>query len=166
VDADSITWQTATYAQDPGAHALQFGTLYNFRFDADAAPVALAGTLGLFKPGVGSEVAAATTGPANQVTAVGDAGASRVRVVEIRPNPVSGSATIWYQASPGRADLSIYDAAGRLVRTLVDGEQDAGVRSVVWDGGVEGGARARPGVYYARLRSGSVTAVRSVAIVD
>jgi hypothetical protein len=48
---DSITWSTLPYATDPNANALRWGTIYNFRFDADAPPVDTLVTIGLFKPG-------------------------------------------------------------------------------------------------------------------
>ena len=40
-----------TFAQSPNANALRWGTLYNFRFVSDAAPVQGEMTLGLFRPG-------------------------------------------------------------------------------------------------------------------
>lgn len=166
LDADTIRWQTETFEQNPNANALVFGMMYNFRFDADAEPGALDAALGIFKPGDGSSVAARTTGPINAVTAVGDAAAPAVRVLDVRPNPFNRSATIWYQALSGSADLSIYDASGRKVRTLVDRGQGMGIQSVAWNGEGDDGARVRSGVYYARLRSGSVTVARSVVIVD
>jgi flagellar hook capping protein FlgD len=166
VDGGSITWQTETFAQNPNAKALVFGYLNNFRFDADAAPGPLNAVLSPFKPGIGSDVTAGTTGPTNTVTAVGDAVPPTTRVIDIRPNPFTRSATIWYQATSGSVDLCVYDAAGRKVRTLVTGAGETGVRSVVWRGDDDGGARVRAGVYYARLRSGPVTAARSLVIVD
>jgi hypothetical protein len=47
---DSITWSTLDYSVNPDANALRWGTLYNFRFDADAPPIALPATVGLFRP--------------------------------------------------------------------------------------------------------------------
>jgi len=38
VENGAITWQTDTYAVNPGANALVFGYMFNFRFDASAAP--------------------------------------------------------------------------------------------------------------------------------
>lgn len=46
-----IAWSTATHALDPHANALRFGTLYNFRFEADAAPQLGAVYARLFVPG-------------------------------------------------------------------------------------------------------------------
>jgi hypothetical protein len=50
-DASSITWNTETFAQNQAANAIRFGTLYNFRFDADQPPVTTDATVGFFKTG-------------------------------------------------------------------------------------------------------------------
>lgn len=47
----SLTWQTTPFSQNQSANALRWGTLYNFRFDANAAPLTSAIAIGLFKPG-------------------------------------------------------------------------------------------------------------------
>jgi len=167
-DGRSITWQTESFAQNPNANALVFGYLYNFRFDADAPPTSLNVSLGLFKPGAGTGVAAATSGPSANVgvAAVGDGTPGPARMIDVRPNPFTHSATISYQAAAGPADLSIFDAGGRLVRKLVDRSEGAGVRSVVWNGDDERGSRAHSGVYYARLKSGPYVAARPLVLAD
>lgn len=51
-NAGLVGWATDTYAQDSDANALRWGTIYNFRFTADAAPgYVRAAVLELFKPG-------------------------------------------------------------------------------------------------------------------
>src|SRR5216117_1943660 len=50
-DASSITWSTEAFAQNQNANAIRFGTLYNFRFDADQAPNPADATIGFFKTG-------------------------------------------------------------------------------------------------------------------
>jgi hypothetical protein len=50
-DASSITWSTDTFAQNQNANAIRFGTLYNFRFDADQPPQNADATVGYFKTG-------------------------------------------------------------------------------------------------------------------
>src|SRR4029077_9883412 len=50
-DASSITWSTETFAQNQNANAIRFGTLYNFRFDADQSPNPTNATVGFFKTG-------------------------------------------------------------------------------------------------------------------
>ncbi len=47
-----LTWQSPqTYDENPDSNALRFGTLYNFRFDADRPPGPGTIELRLFKPG-------------------------------------------------------------------------------------------------------------------
>jgi hypothetical protein len=50
-DASSITWNTETFAQNQNANAIRWGTLYNFRFDADQPPQNADATVGYFKTG-------------------------------------------------------------------------------------------------------------------
>ncbi|MBI1849035.1 MAG: HYR domain-containing protein [Planctomycetes bacterium] len=57
------TWTTQSFAQNPNANALRWGTLYNFRFDADVPPIPGEATVGLFKPGSPSSVTVATRVP-------------------------------------------------------------------------------------------------------
>jgi len=47
----SITWSTETFATNQNANAIRFGTLYNFRFDADQPPQTTNATVGFFKTG-------------------------------------------------------------------------------------------------------------------
>jgi hypothetical protein len=51
VSAGSVSWATQTYAANQNANALRWGTLYNFRFDANVAPGTGIVTIGLFRPG-------------------------------------------------------------------------------------------------------------------
>jgi len=46
-----ITWNCETIAQNANANAIRFGTLYNFRFDADQPPQTTDATVGFFKTG-------------------------------------------------------------------------------------------------------------------
>jgi hypothetical protein len=58
---DSITWNTETIAQNQNANAIRWGTLYNFRFDADQPPQAANATVGFFK--IGSPMMVAIQAP-------------------------------------------------------------------------------------------------------
>jgi len=59
----AITWSTLPFATDPDANALRWGTIYNFRFDANAPPTDTLVTLGLFKPGAQRRLVAPLIGP-------------------------------------------------------------------------------------------------------
>jgi hypothetical protein len=54
-------WSTETFAQNPNANAIRWGTLYNFRFDSTAAPIPSQATIGFFK--TGSPVTVDVVGP-------------------------------------------------------------------------------------------------------
>ena len=60
--AISLTWNSETFAQNPNANAIRWGTLYNFRFDSNTPPVASNATVGFFK--TGAPITVAIQGPA------------------------------------------------------------------------------------------------------
>jgi flagellar hook assembly protein FlgD len=53
-------------------------------------------------------------------------------------------------AHAGRVQVSIYDVAGRRVRTLADRVFPAGEHTLQWDGTDDAGAKAARGVYFIR----------------
>jgi hypothetical protein len=71
------------------------------------------------------------------------------------PNPFNPSTTIRYDvpAGGGAVTLRIYDASGRLVRTLQDGPQAAGQKTAVWNGRDDRGRGVVSGVYFYRLEA-------------
>ncbi len=64
----SVFWETETFATDPDANALRWGTLYNFRFESDAPPVSGAATIGLFRPGAPDHISMGATVPMNKLS--------------------------------------------------------------------------------------------------
>jgi hypothetical protein len=80
--------------------------------------------------------------------------------LSVSPNPTRGNASIAFSL-PARGDVSLklYDAQGRLVRTLVSGTREAGAHSVSLNGG-----SLSSGVYFYRLQSGSSTATKKLVI--
>lgn len=61
--SESIVWATTPFIFDENANALRWGTLYNFRFDANVAPQPALITIGFFKPGSPNEVVVSSIGP-------------------------------------------------------------------------------------------------------
>ncbi|MCD4691028.1 immune inhibitor A, partial [bacterium] len=82
------------------------------------------------------------------------------------PNPFNPTTIIHYQL-PQSADVKveIYNVAGKLVRTLVDEAQDAGFRSVVWDGTSDTGRAVASGVYMYRLQAGDEVAQKRMVLL-
>ena len=80
---------------------------------------------------------------------------SRFVLLAPYPNPFNPSTTIAFELPrAARTWLRVYSADGRVVRTLVAGEDLAGGRHQTrWDGRDEAGADAASGVYWFRLDS-------------
>jgi hypothetical protein len=73
------------------------------------------------------------------------------------PNPFNPTTSIRFDVPAGGGDvtLRVYDVGGRLVRTLVDGPQAQGTRTVTWDGLDEAGNAVATGMYFYRLTAPS-----------
>jgi len=89
-------------------------------------------------------------------TAVGP-GRGLVREVALEmagPNPAQGPALLRYALPRAQeATLAVFDAGGRLVRTLRQGNAGAGEHLVSWDGRDASGRFLPGGLYFARLTS-------------
>ncbi len=70
-------------------------------------------------------------------------------LMQNRPNPFNPETVIPYSLSAaGRVTVRVYDVRGRLVRTLVDAVQPAGIHAARWNGIVESGKRTASGIYF------------------
>jgi flagellar hook assembly protein FlgD len=58
--------------------------------------------------------------------------------------------------------LTIYDVAGRTVRSWTPSEAPSGEHRVRWDGRDDAGRAQAPGVYFARLVAGETVDVRKI----
>jgi len=75
-----------------------------------------------------------------------------VAVLPSYPNPFNPSTTIRYEiANTQEVRLAVYDVQGRLVRSLVDGVETAGVHEVKWAGRDDRGQPVSSGIYFVRL---------------
>lgn len=117
--------------------------------------------------GRGAKIANAFT--VNAVTGTETPGVFVNSLRQNHPNPFNPMTTIRYSIErAGRVRLVVYDVAGALVRTLVDGEQAPapGGFSVVWDGANNAGAPVASGVYFYRLTApGGYEAVKKLVLV-
>jgi hypothetical protein len=70
------------------------------------------------------------------------------------PNPFNPATTIGYSMKEkGVVTLKVYNVAGQLVRTLVDGVKDAGSYKATWDGKNNAGVAAASGVYLYKMNT-------------
>jgi hypothetical protein len=83
-----------------------------------------------------------------------------------KPNPFNPVTTIRYIVpDAARVHLAVYDASGRLIRTLVDGPAAAGAHTATWHGLDDNGAAVSSGVYFLRLHSGSRVETEKVVLL-
>ena len=151
-------------AADPALAQL---TLNRFTVDggggrSSAGPYALTGTIGQPDAGVLSASPLTLGGgfwlaraPMSVAVLPGDA-ALRFRVFAARPNPVRAGTLVMFELGASeRVRAGLYDAAGRLVRVLVDERLPAGTHRRSWDRRDHTGRLVTPGVYFLRLDAGA-----------
>jgi subtilisin family serine protease len=138
----SATYQWFVSASDPGSHVRESRDRYTF-------------------------ITGATTSVDITPPAMG------VVLYPNRPNPVQSSTLIPFaigansQTGVAQVSLRIFDASGRLVRTLLDGDAEAipTVRLPSWDGRDEKGHRVGSGIYYYRLAVSGKVFSRRMAVL-
>ena len=82
------------------------------------------------------------------------------------PNPFNPSTTIPFSLdADGHVELSVYDAAGRLIRILESGHFTAGMHETRWDGVSGRGRSAASGVYFLRMVSGGRASTRKIVLL-
>ena len=87
------------------------------------------------------------------------------RLEQSQPNPFHFITTIRYQiATPGHICLKIYDASGRIIKTLVDEKREVGAYSVSWHGQNELGENVSAGVYFYRLEAGKYKQMKKMIV--
>jgi hypothetical protein len=75
-------------------------------------------------------------------------------LAQVSPNPFARDLRVSYQvASRGRVSLSVYDALGRAVCSLVDGVSEPGYYTVTWQARDDQGRRVPAGVYFVRFNT-------------
>ncbi len=83
-----------------------------------------------------------------------------------QPNPSGGGMHVGFSLPVrGEVDVRVFDVAGRRVRQLVIGFENAGEHLVQWDGKDGAGERVSPGVYFVRLRALGEERVQKLTIV-
>jgi len=88
------------------------------------------------------------------------------RLLTNHPNPFNPRTTIRFDlARDTMVHLSIYDARGRRIASLLDGPQPAGSHSTIWNGVDSAGRQVASGVYFYRFQADGVDQTRSMTLV-
>ncbi len=82
------------------------------------------------------------------------------------PNPFNPITTLRYDL-PERSEvvISIYDILGRKIRTLVQGVEEPGYKSVTWDGTNDLGEGVSVGIYIYQIQAGDFTQIRKMLLL-
>jgi len=69
------------------------------------------------------------------------------------PNPFNPVTTIHYELSKDSdVKISVLDLSGKYVKQLVHGSQNAGIKSVLWNGTDNAGLKVGSGIYFYRIQ--------------
>ncbi len=80
---------------------------------------------------------------------------------QVQPNPFNPTTAISYRLSANsHVSLRVYDTAGRLVATLVEGWREAGSHELTFDAG-----ELPSGVYFSKMQAGDFTAVQKLVLL-
>lgn len=75
---------------------------------------------------------------------------------QCHPNPATSAVTFGYDlAGPAEVTMKIYNVLGQEVKALARGRQEAGHRTVIWDGRDNRHRSVSAGIYFCRLQVGS-----------
>lgn len=90
----------------------------------------------------------------------------RFDLMQNYPNPFNAVTTLRYSL-PRRSEveLTIYDILGREIRSLVRNVEEAGLKTVTWDGTNNLGEPVSTGVYLYQIQAGSFTQTRKMILL-
>lgn len=82
------------------------------------------------------------------------------------PNPFYNNVTIKYSTTDlGKVNLKIYDLTGKVVRTLVNGEQSAGSHTTSWNGRDENGTKVPAGIYFYEFTTSTDKVTKKITLL-
>ncbi len=82
------------------------------------------------------------------------------------PNPFNPATVIPYELPEAvHVKLVVYDIVGRKIRTLVEAEEPAGFRHIVWDGANDAGGRVPSGTYLVHIQAGPYKMARKITLM-
>ena len=95
----------------------------------------------------------------------GNEATGRVTDLRVMRNPASGQVCLEVSlAKSGRAELTILDASGRRVTTLLQSQEPAGSYRVTWSGNDQHGRQLAAELYFVRLATDSRVICRKVVL--
>ncbi len=89
------------------------------------------------------------------------------KLIQNFPNPFNPSTTITYTLkSTTEVDITIFDALGRKIRTLLHGQQSAGNHQIQWNGTDEHGKKASSCIYFCRMNAEHFSQTQKMIVME
>ena len=162
-------WSGELISTASGIRDLQFAADGSYMFLVDDE-----GQLGLYRTSdvIGKSVVSvfAVNPVGKKITTFGQI--KQNQLLQNYPNPFNPDTWIPYQlAEDSTATITIYDATGKVVRTLDLGHRKAGCyitkdKAAFWDGRNDKGEEAASGLYFCQLKAGSSSDTRKMILAQ
>ena len=135
------------------------------------APAAGTGTVTFYIAGMQGTSTGSSSGKSTKLSvsatenttavAIGDQVNTDFTLTQNFPNPFNPATTIGYRiANRSRVTLKVFDAAGREIATLVDGQKEAGTHSISFNA-----SGLSSGTYFCQLAAGNHLQIRKMQVV-
>ena len=91
---------------------------------------------------------------------------SEYTLYQAHPNPFNPITNIDYTIpEKGNVSLAVFDILGREVITLVNGFQEPGVKSIIWNGTDTYGNNVSAGIYFYLLQAGDFVDTKKMILL-
>lgn len=147
---------------------------YDFQL-ATSSPAIDAGTvIGLpflgSAPDLGAYEFSENTTAVAEKDEVGDNYPNQFHLEQNWPNPFSlsrhkNTQIGFFIAKKQNIELHVFNLLGQTVRTLYMGNLNIGNHVLNWDGRIESGSQATPGIYFVELEAGNTKAIKPIMVV-
>jgi len=82
------------------------------------------------------------------------------------PNPFNPTTSIAFELNEnGHVSIEIYNLKGERIKTLINGEMEAGNFSVTWNGTDSDGKNVTSGIFFYKMRSGKYTSTKKMILM-
>lgn len=117
----------------------------------------------------GSTISSKVGESASNVAVAGESSTKIPEAFALRqnyPNPFNPTTIIQFDLpAASHVSLKLFNLLGQEVRTLFNGEKNAGYHQVIWDGKNEQGITVPTGIYIYRIATGSIVQTRKMMLV-
>jgi hypothetical protein len=87
--------------------------------------------------------------------------------VEVSPNPFAGTTLLRFSLpETQRVAVTVYDVRGRLISSVFDGIEEAGMHEAVWKDTGPDGRRATPGIYFCRVATAGTAETMKMILLE